>query len=252
MTSRVAPPQLGRRPVMTPRAMRGLRGPVFWSTLAPALAAWAALFWAREDGHIAHIHICGTPASGLGLSLTSWSVMILAMMFPTLVPPAGHVAARSFRQRRAAHVALFALGFVLVWIAAYGPAYVLGGVVSAGLGAIGAEGWITTFGLLAAAAWQLSPPKRRAGWACHLRPPLAATGRAALWDVARYGVAHGWRCLRSCFALMVPPMLGTHSLFLMAVLTALILSERAADRPDYRASAAILIGLAAITPFAAL
>ena len=44
--------------------------------------------------------------------------MIVAMMFPLLVPMVRHVAARSFAALRERSVGLFVAGFALVWFTA--------------------------------------------------------------------------------------------------------------------------------------
>ncbi len=241
MTARAAPAPLGLWPaVLTPRATRGLRGPVFWLVLMPALLAWVWMLAQPGSPHAGHGHM-HMPALDIG----SWSAMVFAMMFPTLVPMAAHVASRSYRALRTGQVLLFTASYAALWCAAFLLAYPLGVVAQSVLAPIGAAGWIATLGLIVAAFWQLSDAKIRAGWACHLRPPLSAIGRAARIDAVRFGLGHGARCLRSCFLLMVPPMLGAHSVFVMAVITALMLAERATDRPNYQGSAFILLMLAA-------
>src|SRR6185369_3182913 len=49
-----------------------------------------------------------------------WALMIVAMMFPLLVPMVGHVAARTFTARRDRSVGLFIAGYALPWAAAAG------------------------------------------------------------------------------------------------------------------------------------
>lgn len=226
--------------------------------LVPAAAAWAVLAFAA--GSAIELPLClgsgGGALSGVTASLEAavltadparlageWAVMVVAMMFPTLVAPLGHLAGRSFRRRLWRSVALFLAGYLSVWLAAgvLAAGLVLTGrAVLDGLGLPAVAGHV---GCGAAALWQLSPAKRRALSRCRARPALPASGRAADRAALGFGLVYGGWCLRSCFALMVPPLLGGAGLLTTYVVMALILAERSTEHPSARNSAVVLVGL---------
>jgi predicted metal-binding membrane protein len=77
-----------------------------------------------------------------------------------------------------------------------------------------------------AAIWQLTRTKRRALFACRRTVPLPPVGRRADAGCARFALLQGWRCVVSCWALMlIMLMVGHAGLIWMVVLTALILVE---------------------------
>jgi predicted metal-binding membrane protein len=55
------------------------------------------------------------------------------------------------------------------------------------------------------------------------------------------------RCVGACLPVMVLPMVGGFSLGAMAAVSAILLAERARDRPQYRLSAVILLLLGLLT-----
>ena len=255
----LAPPAAGNRraePLLTPAARAGLRSEGFRWAVAPALAAWAVLFLTTETGR--GLEFCfgaGTGSLGAagsairaefalidpGRVAADWLLMVVAMMLPLALPAVAHVAARSYLRRRNRSLALFVTGFTLAWCAAGGlaiPVLLLSDAIldSAGLGHLGG-----IIGCSIAALWQLSPAKLLALRRCHYRPSMPAVGRAADLGALTYGLGHGLRCLRSCLALMVPPLFGGQHLLAMAVVMLLLLAERATDRPSFRGSAQVLL-----------
>src|ERR1043165_6209446 len=64
---------------------------------------------ARSLGRAFYRRLCAP----IGRWAAEWALMIVAMMFPLLVPIVGHVAARSFAPRRDRSVGLFIAGYVL-------------------------------------------------------------------------------------------------------------------------------------------
>jgi predicted metal-binding membrane protein len=253
-------PALG--PVLTPEARRGLRAPAFRWSLAPALLAWAMMLWlalqarplelciapraAALDGALAGIAAAFAtvdPARWTG----EWAVMIVAMMFPLLVPSIGHVAARSFAARREWSVALFVAGYALVWSAA---AAAISSALLIARGSLAATDLASAAGLIGcalAALWQLSPAKARAINRCHGTMPLRAFGPAADRDAVRFGLVHGYRCVRACLPTMTLPLLGGHGLGTMAIVSVILLAERAQRSPQYGASAIALLLLGLTT-----
>jgi predicted metal-binding membrane protein len=156
--------------------------------------------------------------------MAGWALMLVAMMFPTLIAPIGHIVERSFKHRRAWSVALFILGYAAIWMAA--------GVVS--LSVRLALSLLVPRSLLpavvvgiAAFVWQCSPIKQRCLNRNHNHRELAAFGFAADLDVLRFGVTHGLWCVGSCWALMLFPMLLPEGhLAAMAAVSLLMISER--------------------------
>ena len=177
-----------------------------------------------------------TMESGSGMSFTlfisTWIVMMIAMMFPAVVP----VVLLFDRWRRTRHRSVAStVSFIVGYLAVWGSAGLL---VYAAL--VGIETQVensttaVTLGgicLIAAGLYQLSPLKT----AClnHCRSPLGLVmqhsqhlGRG-LRGPFRVGVLHGAYCLGCCWALMVVLIvLGLMNLGWMAAVSALILVEK--------------------------
>ena len=160
-------------------------------------------------------------AAWLG-AMGHWTLMVAAMMLPIVAPQVRRVALRSVRSRRTRGPATFLLGYVAVWL-------VLGAALLTVLVAVGGPEqpapWLVV-ALLAAAAWQVSGPRRRMLRRCSSLRLGAATGFAADLDCLRAGLRSGLRCALTCGPLMVAMALS-HSLLLMAGVLAVLLSERA-------------------------
>lgn len=250
-------------PLLLPRARAGLRSPTFRWALAPAIVAWLMLFWLA--GTRGTLDMCLAPRATLAEDITTgiaatlatvdpvrwaseWALMILAMMFPLLVPALSHVAARSFAPRRERAIALFVAGYGAVWLLAALAASV---ALLATRGAFAGLGLAASAGLIGcalAAAWQLTPAKARAVRRCHGTIALRAFGWPADRDAAYFGLLHGVRCARACAPTMVLPLLGGYGIGVMAMMFAILLAERARQTPQYRLSALalVLLGLTTI------
>jgi predicted metal-binding membrane protein len=196
---------------------------------AVALAAWVALlfaghshsFWGRQTG---------------------WMLMLAAMMIPPALPMARHVMQNSKRHRRQRAGLLFAGTSLLPWAVA-GAGGV--GLVSV-IGLDGYRRWLLGGSLLVAAAWELTPDKRRALKACHRTLPLPPDGRKADRACCRLGLQYGKACFRACWALMLPMVLAGHpGVVLMLVLTGIAVAEEVV-RKGYRlaSAAAVLLTVA--------
>jgi predicted metal-binding membrane protein len=161
--------------------------------------------------------------------LLYWSIMLAAMMFPSLVPQVRLVAMRSFWSRRQRAITLFLAGYSVVWVL-YA---VLAELVLAGLQLAWSPlvRYVVPLSLLLAALWQLTPQKRRSLVACHFTMPLAPAGWRADLDCSQYGVKTAWHCLVSCWALMLICAVAGHALWAMFVVTLMALSERVVRRP---------------------
>ena len=185
---------------------------------------------------------------GLGLPafLVAWTVMMSAMMLPSVAPLAS-LYARSISVRRTQRVLLFTGGYLVVWVAA--------GVLAFGLGALIATqaemnpAIATVAGVaayVACGAYQLSPLKYR----ClkHCRSPLSlflkySSYAGSLRDV-RVGVHHGAYCLGCCWALMVVLLaLGAMSVVPMLILAAVVITEKLWSRGE---AFSRLVGIASL------
>jgi predicted metal-binding membrane protein len=174
-------------------------------------------------------------------ALVEWGLMSVAMMLPVTLPAIRHVALNSLRPRRHRAMALYVTVFIGMWV---------------GFGALilAVDRWMRntmavderlplTIALLTAAAWQVSTFKRRAVFQCRRTVPLPPVGLRADAACARFAWRHGWRCLISCWALMVVMALGSHGgMWLMVAVTVLtLLEELTRFGPRlFRPSAAVL------------
>lgn len=227
-----------------------------WGLIA---AAWAALILRTGQASTPHLCVAARPGdlfgplngvsvlarSGLWLRpLADWTVMAAAMMGPLALAPGRYAAFRSRWRRRDRAMAGVLIGFgaawllvglaVVAWLSAASP------LIAAHRGLAGAAG------LLAAAAWQLSPAKAAALRACHRRAPLAPEGWRADADCLGLGWRQGGACAASCWLLMLCPMLAADSLAVMAAVSLVSLADRYPQRPPVRATAAALAASAGV------
>jgi predicted metal-binding membrane protein len=168
----------------------------------------------------------------LAVFMTTWVVMMVAMMFPATAP----VVLVFDRWRRARHRTTFltvgfVVGYLAVWTAAglsvYAALMVIEDHVTSSESAVRVGGAT----LIAAGIYQLSPLKTVCLTKC--RSPLTLImdhaqqlGRGLLGPF-RVGVIHGAYCLGCCWALMaVLVVLGLMNLGWMAAVSALILVEK--------------------------
>jgi predicted metal-binding membrane protein len=78
--------------------------------------------------------------------------------------------------------------------------------------------------LLVAAGWQLTRTKRRALIACRRTVPLPPQGRPADAACLRFGVRQAWRCVVTCWPLMLLMAVSMHPAW-MAVLAVVMYAE---------------------------
>jgi predicted metal-binding membrane protein len=161
---------------LAPRTVRiGALGPV-----AVLMAAgWAVLAVATDH-------------TAIGAFVGMWAAMTVAMMIPTVLRPLLRAADGS-----AARAWAFLAGFVAVWLAAGIPTFLV----------MNAIAW-TPFWIAAAwfvaGAYQLTPVMHR-----HL-----GTCRAIRFegDPLTYGLRQGWRCVASCWPVMLAVMVAVMAL----------------------------------------
>ena len=194
--------------------------------VAGAVAAWAVTV-DRMRGMDAGP---GTDLGGLGWYLGIWVTMTAAMMLPSAVPAARHVA----RVARRVPTVLFTAGYLAVWTGYGLVAYALFRLVNSfdlGWLAWNRSGPYVAGGVIVAAGiYELTPLKRLSLRRCRSAPHGGSAFRS--------GLAHGFDCVGCSGALMaVLFVLGVMSLFWMAVVAVAIFAEKvSAARPAARTS----------------
>jgi predicted metal-binding membrane protein len=220
-----------RRPPALPEVLRfGLLGLL----LLLALAGWAVTderMHGMDTGP-------GTELGTLGFFLTTWVVMMSAMMFPSIAPMVLMYARMETGRREqgknapAGATTVFVGGYLIVWAVAGLAGYAifeLGRSLS-----IDAFSWdrggpyLAGGVLIAAAAYQLTPLKDACLGKC--RNPLMfllSAWRPGRLGALRMGIEHGGWCAGCCWALMAALFaLGAMSIGWMAFIAALIAIEK--------------------------
>ncbi len=213
--------------------------------LVVAAAAWLALIYRAQA--------MGSMGGTMGLALPSfvgvWTLMMAAMMLPSVAPLAS-MYARSVRSSRVVRLGLFASGYLLVWAAAGIPSFAL---VSLAAEIAHVHHRASVVAAAAIFAWcgvyQFTPLKHR----ClkHCRSPMSlllhyGSYRGALRDL-RAGLHHGAYCLGCCWSLfLLLVALGIMNVPAMVVLTAVVLIEKRWARGEAfsRAAGVAAFGLA--------
>lgn len=178
----------------------------------------------------------GTPGSmamGLGTFIATWTVMMVAMMLPSLVPAAGtfDVWARATGQAGGATVRFMA-GYLLVWSAIGGIAYLVVQAFQDWLPA----GSTTTLRMGAAllcvsGVYQLTPPRQACLRRCRApRMAMARQGGTPMQGylgAVRAGLGQGVYCLGSSWPLMLVLLLvGMMNLAWMGIIATIIFVEK--------------------------
>lgn len=199
--------------------------------LTAAALAWVAIIvWSPVGGAMA-----GRMEFVLPTFLITWTVMMAAMMLPSVAPVAS-LYSRSIAERRALRLALFTGGYLVIWTSAGVLAFALGAFIGGladtnpSLGTAAGVGAYLVCGL-----YQLSPLKDR----ClqHCRSPLSlvlkySSYQGSLRDF-RVGLHHGAYCLGCCWSLMVVLLaLGAMSIVPMVILAAIVMIEKLSIRGE--------------------
>jgi predicted metal-binding membrane protein len=180
----------------------------------------------------------GTNPGAFGFFISTWVVMMAAMMLPAVMPMV--LAYRDLQHERRGHrrsadtgaTALFLAGYLAVWAAAGLVGYALleaGRSLDGGYFAWDRAGRFTAAGVLVAAAlYQLTPSKNACLSKCRSRRAfLLEDWRDGREGALRMGVEHGAWCLGCCWALMAALFaLGAMSVAWMALISVLIAAER--------------------------
>jgi predicted metal-binding membrane protein len=219
-----------------------------------ALLGLAVLGWLFTDLEMVGMDAGpGTDPGAFGFYITTWVVMMAAMMFPSFAPMVV-VLRRLERGRPASSLTtpLFVSGYLAVWTASGLVAYA---VLKAGRAWTGdVLAWhqagqaLAGAALFVAAGYEFTPLKTKCLGKC--RSPFGFFTNS--WQdgprgAFSMGVRHGAWCLGCCWALMVAFFaLGAMSLTWMAVLAALIAAEKLLPwrRTAIAAVAAALLALA--------
>ena len=174
--------------------------------------------------------------AGLAWLVGMWAVMMIAMMLPSAAPTILLFATVSRRRRLqgvpGTSVAIFTLGYLLVWTAyAAGAATLQWLLHRAALlsPAMASASPLLGGGLLVAAGvYQWVPLK--AACLSHCRSPLgffAAEWREGAWGALRMGMRHGSYCVGCCWLLMALLFVaGVMNLLWVAAIAGFVLLEK--------------------------
>jgi predicted metal-binding membrane protein len=193
--------------------------------LLGAAGAWVGVVLvARQMGPMP-----GTMGLGLGAFNAVWTLMMAAMMLPSVTPFAS-MYTRSFTDNRGLRLAFLALGYLLVWGLAGIPAYGLAWIADRLLGGNPAGATALAVAIFAACGiYQLTPLKDRCLARC--RSPLGfvlkfGSYRGRSRDL-RVGLYHGAFCLACCWGLMALLVaFGLMNLAAMFLLAGIVLLEK--------------------------
>jgi predicted metal-binding membrane protein len=195
----------------------------------------------------------GTMGLGLVAFIPVWTLMMAAMMLPSVAPVAV-LYERSITGNRTLRLASFAAGYIVVWGLAGLPAF----AIAAALSSVAMDHpetarYIAAGIFLVLGLYQVSPLKDRC--LSHCRSPFSllmhyANFHGPLRDL-RAGTHHALYCLGCCWALMlVLVVAGIMNLLVMVVLATVILIEKYWSRgPAFSwvvAAAAVVLAVAAI------
>jgi len=210
--------------------------------LVLAAAAWAATLAAARGMS----GMTGTMGLSFLLFVAVWTLMMAAMMLPSVAPTAS-LYSRSISERRPLRLTGLITGYLAVWSVAGLPAYGLARLASwLDASHPGAAHWLAVAIFASCGVYQLSSLKDRC--LAHCRSPFGlllryGSFRGRSRDL-RVGAHHGAYCLGCCWALMALLIaVGVMNVLAMVGLAAFILAEKAWARGP---AAGRLAGLAAL------
>lgn len=190
-----------------------------------AAGAWAATV-ALARGMAG---MTGTMGLGLAAFVPIWTLMMAAMMLPSVAPTAS-LYAKTVQGNRTARIAGLVVGYLAVWATAGLPVYGLAGLTGWLAGQHPGAAHILAVAVFAICGmYQLSSLKARC--LAHCRSPLGlllhyGSYRGRFRDL-RVGAHHGGYCLGCCWGLMVILVaVGVMNVAAMVGLAALVLSEK--------------------------
>lgn len=140
--------------------------------------------------------------TGLLAATAMWLLMTAAMTLPGELPAAQYVATNSFVRRRSSGVAAFVVVYLAAWVT-FGLALAVLTPESAGLSADA----LVTLAFVLAAAYELTPLKRRTLARCHRGAALPPDGPRRVAAVCRFGWINASGCVGSCGPAMAAALL---------------------------------------------
>jgi predicted metal-binding membrane protein len=212
-----------------------------------AVLAAAAVAWLGVAAVLRHMgSMPGTMGVGVGEFVAIWSLMMAAMMLPSVAPFVS-LYARTLRERRAPRLVGLTIGYLVVWAAVGVPAYGVAWLADRAIN--GHPLAATLLAIVAFAAcgiYQLTPLKERC--LAHCRSPLGAIFKYASYRGpardARVGLHHGLYCLACCWSLMALLVaFGLMNVTAMVVLSVVVLVEKIGPWPKRFSQ---VVGVAAI------
>lgn len=203
--------------------------------VAATLLAWTLLgtyamrMPAMTTAGIRHPMMAEQAAIGAGFNeilhrVSSWLLMVVAMMAPILVGPLELVRANGLARRRIRSTLLFLSCYTAVWISAGGLLLYASALAD---NFRFAQAFTASLVLIVALIWQGSPIKQLCLNRCHTFHAMPAFGSAADAATLRYGILHGMWCAASCWPWMLLPMVSPGSqLRVMALVSLIVFCER--------------------------
>jgi predicted metal-binding membrane protein len=193
----------------------------------------------------------GTMGIGLWGFLAMWSVMMTAMMLPSLLPMV-NIYVRSLPQLATLRSAFFVGGYLLIWSLSGFGTYVLALSADRITGSGGLAPRLFAAGIFALTTlFYLTPLKHRLLGYC--RNPIGllihyGTFRGRSRDL-RAGFHHGLTCLGCCWSLMaLMAVFGMMNVIAMAVIASVVALEKIWARGDVFATAiGVTCGILALT-----
>jgi predicted metal-binding membrane protein len=193
--------------------------------LIAAAGAWAVIVVLARG----MAGMTGTMGLGLAVFLPVWTLMMAAMMLPSVVPTAS-LYAKTVQGNRTVRIAALVGGYLGAWAAAGLPAYGLAWLAGWLAGRHPSAAHVLAAGLFAGCGiYQLSSLKGRC--LAHCRSPLAlllhyGSYRGRFRDM-RAGAHHGGYCLGCCWGLMlILVAVGVMNVAAMVGLAAVVLLEK--------------------------
>jgi predicted metal-binding membrane protein len=195
----------------------------------------------------------GTMGLGLPAFVPVWTLMMAAMMLPSVAPVAV-LYGRSVTRNRISRLAAFSAAYLFVWAFAGIPAFAIAALVpSLAMDHPLTARFIAAGIFLVIGLYELSPLKDQCLQQC--RSPLSlllhySSFQGPLRDV-RAGTHHALYCLGCCWALMlVLVVAGIMNLLVMVILAGVVLIEKYWSRGEafsrVVAAAAVMLAAAAI------
>ena len=212
----------------------------------PMPGGWTmSMAWMRMPGQTWP----GAAASFLGM----WTVMMVAMMLPSLLPMLRRYRAAvgaAGGPRLGRLTVIVGLGYFVVWtlfgLAAFPLGVALAALEMRQPGLSRAVPFFVGAAVLVAGVLQLTPWKARQLACCRQAPACGRTLPAGARTAWRHGLRLGLQCGRCCAGLMaVLLVIGVMDLRAMAVVTAAITIERLGPRGDRIARATGAVSVAA-------